>query len=351
MNNNTTGNALPRKTLLGNRYKIWQTIGQGGFGITYRAYDVVNNEEVVVKENLPSYCARRDSATLNVVPLGGADNRADFEKALERFYQEAKLLSRLNHPNIVRVTKAFKAAGTAFYVMPWVGGQDLRALIQNQRTPQEQFLKYVLQSLLGALDYLHQRQLLHRDIKPANILCTEEGVPILIDFGAARQLNPNRTQTTMGTPHYIPIEQQTRSYGNVGPWSDLYALGATMYALLTGSMPPTCLDRIVGKDPYVPLASMPQFKSNKQFSKQFLKSIDKALRVNPKDRWQSAREWLEALPHEDGPQKMATAYGDTVVIPATPDFTPNPRKGWMMVALVVCILIIVVLSIIIYQLA
>lgn len=341
-NNASSGNALRRKTLLGDRYKIWQTIGEGGFGITYRAYDEIEGVEVVIKENLPADCARWDPPTLRVVPLGGPDDKVYFEKAKQHFFREAKVLASLNHPNIVRVTHAFRGVGTAFYVMPWVGGQDLRSFIQNQGKPREAYFKYVLTSLLDALDYIHRRQLLHRDIKPSNILCTDQGVPILIDFGAVRRLDSDRTQTVMGTPHYLPIEQ-IRSHGNMGAWTDLYALGATMYVLLTGSKPPACLDRIGGRDPYVPLVSHPLLKSGRQFSKSFLQSIDKALRVQPEDRWQSAREWLEELGDDSS--------GDEGTVAIAPQRPYDPRKGWWIVALSVAVLIIVILLIIIYRIS
>ena len=291
--------ALPIGSVLGD-YTVKKVLGQGGFGITYLALDAASGKEVVLKENLPAMFALRQQDSYHVTSRGGGEMEENFRWATENFLKEAKLLASLNHPNIVPVLKAFSAIGTAFYVMPWMGGMDLTAYVRKQEGVDGSCLTRLLIPLLHALSYLHGNNLLHRDIKPANILCTDDGTPILIDFGTARAMVSERSQTVVESAGFTPIEQM-QSHGNTGPWTDLYALGATCYRLITGEAPPRSSDRVGEEDAYHPLAKREELM--KLFSPVLLGSIDKALGLWPKHRWQSADEWKAILTPTQGSKK------------------------------------------------
>ncbi len=277
---------LPPGTKLGD-YIIERTLGQGGFGITYLAKDTTHDIHVVIKENLPFSFAYRDTTTLKVHSRRSQADEGTFDWAEKNFLNEANTLASLDHPHIVKVTQVFSALETAYFVMPYIEGFSLDKYREKVGTPTEEWLYGLLAALLNALDYLHQKGLLHRDLKPGNILLTEGGQPQLIDFGTARQMLSEKSQTVIESPGYTPFEQ-TESRGNVGPWSDLYALGGTLYKLITGETPLKSSDR-VRQDPYLPLEHRPELQGH--FSPPLLKSIDKALAVWPEDRWQSAEEW------------------------------------------------------------
>lgn len=313
--------ALPPGFELGN-YIIQRSLGLGGFGITYLAYDSALETEVVIKENLPTMFARRSTDSRQVYAI--SQNSADFEWANSRFLQEARTLAKLNHRNIVRVMRIFEALGTAYYVMPYVGGSSLDKVTEQEGPLTPERIKALLNSLLDALAYLHSKNLLHRDIKPANILLDDEGEPILIDFGAARQISQH-SQTVMESPGYTPFEQ-IQTHGEVGPWSDLYALGGTMYKLITGKAPLRSTDR-VGMD------GQPQLTNDaelcKRYSKSLLAGIDRALAFSPSKRWQSAGEWRNALGGNTG-QTRSPQPQNTPVAGAPSAAPKSPRRGLLL---------------------
>ncbi|MDO5464413.1 MAG: ankyrin repeat domain-containing protein [Akkermansia sp.] len=292
--------ALPAGVELG-QYRIIRKLGQGGFGITYLAEIIGSGEQVVIKENLPTFCAMRDRTTLQVTATNPNDELQEYAEYLKRFVNEARLLAQLNHPNIVKVLGAFEALGSAYYVMPWVGGRELQKAAPAPAAITEQWLLPILRTLLSTLEYLHGKNIYHRDVKPANILLTEEGTPVLIDFGTARAIISDRSATHVGSPGYSPIEQM-RSKGKRGPWTDVYSLGATCYRLITGERPPEANERLAEEeDPLLPLA--PRAELRGRFSPAFLATIDKALALRGKNRWQTAAEWLAALP-DSSPQTI-----------------------------------------------
>ena len=285
----TLSPALPVGTMLGN-YIILKVIGSGGYGITYLAQETDSNRLLVIKENYPADISFRDMNSLKVGP-SGETNKDAYDWALKRFLNVAKILSRLSHPNIVPILAAFKALGTAYYVMPHVEGTDLhKAAPAPDNITAEWFLP-VLEKILHALNYLHEQKIIHRDIKPNNILMNATGEPILIDFGTERTQENTLPYTQIGTTGYMPPEQLSAG-GKRGPWIDFYALGATCHRLITGVVPPRYLDRI-DEDEYIPLAGNASLAG--RFPEHVLSSIDKALRMNRSERWQSAQEWLEAL--------------------------------------------------------
>ncbi len=310
---------LPPGTQLGN-FTVVRTLGQGGFGITYLARDAALDVDVVIKENLPLMFAHRDANTLQVHSLTKAETDGSWKWAVDNFIHEARMLARLNHPNIVKVMQVFPAYGTHCFVMPFIEGESLDTWREKNGAPAEDWLRSLLQSLLGALSYLHGREIHHRDIKPGNILMTSEGTPVLIDFGAARQRMGEKSQTVIESPGYTPFEQM-KTHGNVGPWSDIYALGGTLYKLITGDTPLRNADRMARVDPHVPLAGRAELR--RKYSRQLLESIDRAMAFWESERWQSAGEWSAVL-GENRPI-AAPAVAETRS-PATVVKLPAPAK-------------------------
>lgn len=310
--------ALQDGVVLG-AYKIAKTIGRGGFGITYLATQEPGGARVVVKENLPLQFCYRNPATSTVETRPSCE--ADYEWALTRFVDEAQLLSSLSHPHIVRVLHAFKALGTAYYVMPFVGGCSADKYAWPHGEQRYRGVRTMLEELLDALQYLHGHNLLHRDIKPGNILMDEGGHPVLIDFGAARSTVGDLTQTRMESPGYTPFEQ-LQSKGNTGPWTDLYALGATCYKIITGQAPPTSVDRMGSPSFYIPLVTLAG--QHPGFPLQFLQTVDKAMALMVEDRWQSAAEWLAAL--RAVPEPAAVVSVQDIRLQAAPQM-PIPSMG------------------------
>ena len=320
-NNGTAqGVALPEGIELG-KYRLIRKIGQGGFGITYLALHTESKEQVVIKENMPTFYAYRDKDTLLVHPLDEGESKENYLHTLQRFVDEARTLARLHYPNIVRVHEAFEALGTAYYVMPLITGQELHKAAPA--VVDEAWLAPILRTLLGALDYLHGKNLLHRDLKPGNILLQEDGTPIIIDFGTARALQSNRSATMVGTPGYTPIEQITPN-GKRGAWTDIYALGATCYRVITGELPPQAVERLDDEDPYRPLATRAELRH--RFSAELLQSIDTALAVRAKNRWQCAQDWLQHLPTAT-PQPTAEPSSRSLPVTPLPTDAATPHRS------------------------
>ena len=316
--------ALPAGMPLGS-YRLLRVLGQGGFGITYLAEHIGSGQQVVIKENLPSAFAYRVSGSHRVYASGGAVQK-DFDWALTRFVDEARILAALQHPGVVRVLECFEALGTAYYVMPWVGGEVLSKAAPAPAEITESWLLPQLRRLLVTLEYLHGRNVLHRDIKPANVLLQANGEPILIDFGAARIMVSERSATHIESEGYTPIEQ-LQSGSKHGPWTDLYALGATCYRLITGERPPRCVNRMGKRDCYQPLAARKEL--TQRFSPALLKGIDKALAIWPEDRWQSAAEWLRSLPAEKVKKEAPTEPSPSAQAPVK----GSARLPWVLVLL------------------
>ena len=244
-------------TLLAGKYRIGRGLGHGGFGTTYIARDEVLGIKLAIKEYLPQDCASRQPGTSMVIPFSG-EGETRFADGLESFLQEARTLARFDGtPNIVGVRDFFKENGTAYLVMNYLEGITLKQYLVRsggQPVPFEKVMGILL-PVMDALHTVHAAGLLHRDISPDNIFLTTSGQVTLIDFGAARQsMNVQRSLSVILKPGYAP-EEQYRSRGHQGPWTDVYALGATMYRTLTGKIPPESLDRL-SRDLLVPPSKM-----------------------------------------------------------------------------------------------
>lgn len=276
-------------------YRIMQTLGAGGFGITYLAEEKSLERRVVLKENFPDSLCHRESGTLDVVLSSPERGDETFIWAHNNFMREARLLASLDHPNIAKVYSFFSAHRTSYYVTEYIEGKSFADVVQDYNShklaiPQEALLGVMIR-VLDALDYLHQRNLLHRDIKPDNILINRQGLPILIDFGAAREEFGDSDSSIVESMGFSPSEQSSPD-GNMGPWTDLYAFGATLYYVLTGNCLPGCRQRDLF-DTADPITEHPSL--SKQFDKRILQSIHRAIRPAISERYQSAAEWIADL--------------------------------------------------------
>lgn len=212
-------NALPVSVRL-NEYEIIRVLGLGGFGITYLGFDHNLEKAVAIKEYLPNDLAVR--AEGNTVHPKSTSDQDDFEWGLARFAEEARALARFDHPAIIGVHRFFQAHETAYIVMEYAEGKTLSELLEESGPLDESEVLEMLEPLLGGLSLVHEAGLLHRDIKPSNIILRDQGGPVLIDFGAARQsvTSRSRSMSAIVTPGFAPQEQYwTR--GNQGPWTDI----------------------------------------------------------------------------------------------------------------------------------
>ena len=263
-------------------------LGHGGFGITYRAFDSLLEESVAIKEYFPNSLAVRISDA-TVKPKSSGDN-ADFETGLKAFLKEARVLARFRHPNIVQVRRFFELHGTGYIVQDYEDGRTLSRILESGKTP-EAMLRRLMLGVLDGLEEIHNQAVLHRDLKPDNIIIREDGSPVLIDFGAARDYLGRHTRsiTVIGAGGYTPPEQWGVD-GQQGPWSDFYALGAIAYRCVTGSAPPMSLQRLRSD------ALTPAVEAAKgSYDRSLLQLIDWMLQVDERDRPSSVSVVREAL--------------------------------------------------------
>lgn len=229
--------------LQGGKYRIIRLLGQGGFGITYLAEQVLMERKVCIKEFfLKDHCGR--VASTSQVSLGTTSNRAMMEKYQQKFLKEARMIARLDHPNIVRIHDVFEENNTAYYVMDYIEGKNLNNLVKERGAlPEAEAISYIHQVGEG-LAYVHEKGINHLDIKPGNIMLRSDGRPVLIDFGMSKQYDNSGEQTST-TPigvseGYAPLEMyQAGGVSDFSPRTDIYELGATLFYLVTGSVPPS----------------------------------------------------------------------------------------------------------------
>ncbi|MGH8550486.1 MAG: serine/threonine protein kinase [Methylococcales bacterium] len=295
-------NALPAGFRISS-YEIVEELGSGGFGITYKAYDSHLQTHVAIKEYLPVSFAVRESDTIHVAPRSNAVAR-DYKYGLEMFLQEARTLARFRHERIVRVIQFMEANNTAYLVMEYEHGASLAAKIQDHSYPtvENQVLNLMVQILQG-LAIVHRASILHRDIKPSNIYIRQDNCPVLLDFGSARYALSEHTMslTSIVSPGYAPFEQYF-SDGKQGPWTDFYALGATLYWVVTGKRPSEATERIIavtGKepDPNVPASQI----ARGRYSPPLLECIDWMLEPKVEKRPQTADSIVERIQDQSHP--------------------------------------------------
>jgi hypothetical protein len=332
--------ALPLGLRL-DEFEIRSVLGVGGFGIVYHAFDHALERDVAIKEYMPSSLAAR-SSTLHVSLLSQG-HAETFALGLKSFVNEARLLARFDHPSLVKVHRFWEAHGTAYMVMPLYRGRTLKALRAGlSESPSEAWLRRLLEPLLGALDVLHAEGVFHRDIAPDNILVGDDGRPVLLDFGAARRVigDQSQTLTAILKPSYAPIEQYAEAAGlRQGAWTDLYALGATLCFAVTGRAPQPATARALGTERHL-LAAEPR----RGLSHEFLQLIDWMMAPRPEHRPQSVAALREVLdgrasapvpPAPAPPPESPVAWETTVVqesaadapLEATPVAVATPRGG------------------------
>lgn len=286
-------------TLQGGKYRIEKVLGQGGFGITYRAMmrDSVSGKlgameieyPVAIKEFfMKDTCLRSDGSSFVSVPTTGS--KALVEQYRKKFVKEANSMSNLNHPNIVQVIDVFQENGTDYYVMEYLEGGSLRDLVKKEgKLDEKKALGYV--TLIGyALSYMHtENHLCHYDVKPSNIVLDKKGTPKLIDFGISKNYDEKGNQTS-STPigiseGFAPLEQYKQSVQEFSPQTDVYALGATLYYLITGKVPPEASDVVNDGLPALPYT----------ISKSTRDAIEQAMQPRKKDRPQTMKAFLNLL--------------------------------------------------------
>lgn len=250
---NVNSDALPPQSILYGRYYLGYPLGIGGFGITYAALDLSENVRVAIKELFPGNTVYRQKNTGMVLPqMGQEENFASFRLAFQR---EAQVLMQLQgQPGVVKLFHAFGENNTAYYVMEFLEGEDLRSYLQKHGPMHWQEYAPKLQILLDGLERLHNMQMIHRDISPDNVFMTRDGGCCLIDFGSARAYQAVDHFTTHLKKCFAPLEQFF-SQSKQGPWTDIYSLCVTSYYTLTGVLPPTAPSR-KQQDTMVPIRQL-----------------------------------------------------------------------------------------------
>lgn len=282
-------NSLPPGTLL-DCYRIRKLIGSGGFSLIYLAEDEDTGRDVVIKEFMPNKFACRDSQWRVLSENSQAEDSLNRGRKL--FYQEAKILASLRHPNIVQVLGCFRRYDTGYIVMEYYRGQSLAAYIKHRQGElSTSFILRVFLPILDALNLIHSCSLLHLDVKPGNIQLRAGGEPLLLDFGAVHPFgeHPQERSGQVITAGYSPLEQYSQG-GQVGPWSDVYAIGASIRACMDGKTPASAIERHAGN---TLLPAHEVFQGH--YPGPLLRAVDWAMEMDPQRRPQHAGELLNAL--------------------------------------------------------
>ena len=283
--------ALPlRPDTMVEHYKIGKVIGVGGFSVVYKALDTQSGKVVAIKEFYATNCMRRArDGSLRVYP---SDQEHKYNIGLKRFFDEGLTLSQIHHPNIVNVSNFLRFNNTAYLVMRYEQGKDLRWFIKNtDYVPEEEFILSVFSMVLAGLNEVHKAQFLHLDVKPSNILLRASGIPLILDLGAAFKLSKSDSQKVHTLTHgYSSPEQHRKEPLTLA--ADLYAIAMTMRACITHKSPPSAVKRMK-KDTMRPLTETHE----KHYSEFLLNAIDQASQLDPLKRPQSVNEFIELMTH------------------------------------------------------
>lgn len=313
---------LPGTRLLNGQYRVTRFLSSGGFGITYLAKDGLDRDVVLKECFVESFCTRAQAK----VQTRSEHHRANLLRAIADFAQEARTLAGLSHPNIVRVQQHFQENDTAYMVLDYVQGHDLFEVIDEKKmvlTPGQ--IVAMTRKLVSAIAHVHDRGLVHCDVSPDNICVSPTGEPTLIDFGAARPLvggiGQKQSAFTLVKDGYSPHELY-ESAGTCGRYTDIYALGASLYFAITGHAPVDSETRLRAvladkPDPLPPLATLAE-----GYPPGFLATIDKAMALEPSARYRSAQDWLMALSQAQAPS--AAPVSAARVIPSREVVSRNP---------------------------
>lgn len=282
-------NYLQSGTII-DQYMIERELTHGGFSSVYLARQVKDQVQVAIKEYLPRKFAHR--TWNNVVTPNSDETKLLFSKGRALFFEEAKVLAKLKHHNIVDVINFFQANDTVYMVMTYDYGVAFDKVISNKKIQKsEQLIVSIFNALLMGIEVIHQKGMVHLDIKPANILIRPDYDPLLLDFGAIRAFPKSKRsqQTKVLTNGFSPAEQYS-STASIGPWTDVYAVGASMRCCLDGKIPVPAPER-VNKDTLIPAVKV----HKKKFPEYLLKAVDWAMEIEPENRPQSVKELQQAL--------------------------------------------------------
>lgn len=322
-NNYTSYKELqPGTVLCGGKYCIEDGIGEGGFGITYKALQRGLNRTVCIKEYFPAGKCIRETHTQTVCVQGASEGL--FEKYRQAFVKEAKILSTLHHPNIVEVIDVFDENNTSYMVMGFIQGKSLQSIVNSRGPlPYQEVVNYIAQ-IATAVGYIHEHNILHRDIKPDNIMITADYKAILIDFGSARKFEQDKTQahTSVLTHGYAPTEQYTTN-SRKGSYTDIYAIGATMYFVLTGQIPLEAAARLT-ETMAAPKELAPDIPEEAN------RTILKAMQLKAENRHQTIQEFMDDLRN----------IKPSVLVDETIGGTSSSKKSGTILAVSVCIIAI-----------
>ena len=304
----TDHDALPPGTRFG-EFEILRVLGVGGFGIVYLAQDHSLEREVALKEYMPASLAARGAGPQ--ITVRSSSFAETYAIGLRSFINEARLLARFDHPSLVKVYRFWEDNATAYMVMPFLQGVTLRDARRGMaHAPDEAWIRSVLTPILSALELLHREGVYHRDIAPDNILLPRDGPPVLLDFGAARRVISDRTQslTAILKPSYAPIEQYAEmTQLRQGPWTDIYALGAVVHYLLFGVPPAPATARAVQDD-----GDAIESRIVPGVSPRFLEAMSWMLAIRPNQRPQSGEQLRAVL---DGHAEIPTRGRPGITVP------------------------------------
>lgn len=275
------------------QYEVIGLLGRGGFGITYLVRDDALQKEFALKEFFPEDLVRRDGNSIRFAAKTNSEN--DYKWGLSKFYNEARLLAQFSHPNIVSVRRVFEANGTAYMLLDFIKGATLEKWLQGlDSPPTQEELDLISGPLLSALELVHENRSWHLDVSPENIMIrASDGQPILLDFGASRFEIKQHSQLVSALVFksgYSAPEQYTSNADRYGPWTDIYATGATLYRAIAGFRPTEATSRQLSDD----LKSAAEV-ATATYRSGFLKAIDASLKLPPQSRPQSIREWRQML--------------------------------------------------------
>ena len=309
---------LPLGTKI-DQYTISRVLGRGGFGITYLVRDEGLDKDFALKEFFPEDLVRREGTSLRFTARPNSES--DYRWGLKKFYDEARLLAQFHHANIVNVRRVFEFNNSAYMLLDFVNGSTLEKWLQGlDSPPTQEELDLISAPLLSALELVHANRTWHLDISPENVMIrATDGAPILLDFGASRFEIKQHSQLVSALVFksgYSAPEQYTSNADRYGPWTDVYAFGATLYRAISGSRPTEATSRQL-RDEQKPAALV----AKAGYRDKFLKAIDWAMKLSPDDRPQSIREWRkELLEGGAAPAPMAR----TRVLTGEPEFWTVP---------------------------
>lgn len=308
-------------TLLNNKYLVGRALGEGGFGITYVGRDLTLDMKVAIKEYYPNSMATRSGTADSSISLVNWTFSDEFKKGREQFINEAQTIAKMDKESaVVTVRDFFEQNNSAYIVMEFVEGEDLRTIIKKQQKPMDpETLLTLLEPVFGALDELHGIGLIHRDISPDNIMIENDRAR-LIDFGCARETLTGKQPVDAVLKHsFSPIEQYENR--NMGPWTDVYAMAATIYYCITGRLAPKATDRVLRDELAMPSAFGVKLRPKQE------KALMKALAVNPQDRYRSMAEFGKDLfIHKNKGRRIAMLSVAAAVLAVAAFFIFKPEE-------------------------